>query len=848
MPYTKKTWLRFLPWTFLLGGFALYGLGAARGLSISDSGEFLGVAATLGVAHPTGYPLYAVLGQLATFFPWGDGAFLINLVSAAAAAGAAFFVALAAAELAGQFGWGDMSKALAIATAGLLALAGRTLWSVATMAEVYALNALFWGALLWAALRLRRTGAARELYVLALVAGLSLANHMTIALLFPALFFIGWPGREKAKTLARAVPLTAAFFLGGVSVNLYTALRAAQQPLFNWNDPSTAGSLYVHLAGMQYRGLLFSGKAAGVKAALGKYWELGKYDFVTAPFAAAGLAWLFAKRRWAVASALVLYYVGYFAYCAVYSIPDIGYYFIPLHLAAIFFTAVGLGVVTDVIGRRRPTLRAAAAAVVLALILVAGVWAFASNYPYGNRRDFTFAETYGRRLLASLPAGALVFSSGDTNGNLNWYNVYVRRFRPDVAVADQVGLANRGYVTSLARRHPDLILPEEEEIGFLAAEAFARGVSDRVNVTIRKSDDFILPQLLEPIITYNASRRRIFWGLGDPGAKLQGHLIPYDVVMEVVLKEPPRAELARRAGDAVAALTGVTALVQKNGPAELRDESFREHANLYYGSLSDFLSCRGIYETQLELLESYVGLFPADADAYENLARVYAVVGRHEKAAENYRRALALAPEKVDLRAPLVKSLSVAGRADEAAAVAAEAGAGEEGEADYLRGIAYREEGKVERALAAFEAAAPYFDDDADFWLEWGLTHDAAGDYNASARAFSRALELEPGRSWLYTARGVEEFKLGDLDAAAADFEAAVKLNAGDAQARYNLACIYAKGGRTAAALEELEAAVKMDPQHYVAIARDDEDLASCRGVPAFERLMAEYGEGTPAP
>ncbi|MEE8640571.1 MAG: DUF2723 domain-containing protein, partial [bacterium] len=73
-----------LPWAFLLGGFALYGLGAARGLSILDSGEFLGVAATLGVAHPTGYPLYALLGQLATFFPWGDGAFLINLVSAAA--------------------------------------------------------------------------------------------------------------------------------------------------------------------------------------------------------------------------------------------------------------------------------------------------------------------------------------------------------------------------------------------------------------------------------------------------------------------------------------------------------------------------------------------------------------------------------------------------------------------------------------------------------------------------------------------------------------------------------------------------------------------------------------------
>ena len=121
-----------------------------------DSGEFLGVAATLGVAHPTGYPLYALLGQLATLFPAGDPAFLINLVSAAAGAGAAFFMAAAAAELTAT--WKNASaRAAAVVAAGVVTLAGRTLWSVATLAEVYALNACCWAALLWAALRLRRT-------------------------------------------------------------------------------------------------------------------------------------------------------------------------------------------------------------------------------------------------------------------------------------------------------------------------------------------------------------------------------------------------------------------------------------------------------------------------------------------------------------------------------------------------------------------------------------------------------------------------------------------------------------------------------------------------------------------
>jgi tetratricopeptide (TPR) repeat protein len=812
-------------------------------LSILDSGEFLGVAATLGVAHPTGYPLYALLGQLATLFPWGGQAFLINLVSAAAAAGAAFFVALAAGELARQLDLDSVARALAIAAAGLLVLAGRTLWSVATMAEVYALNAFFWGALLWAAVRLRRTGAVRELYILALIAGLSLANHATIVLFFPPLVLVGWPGRARARALAGALPLAAVLFLAGVSVNLYTPLRAAQKPLFNWNDPSTLASAYAHVAGSQYRGLLMAGTASTFKAALAGYWKLAPSNVgPAAVFAAAGLAWLFMKRRPAVALAVIIYYAGYLAYCAAYAIKDIYYYFIPLHLAVVFLAAVGLGVVADVMGRRQPAIRPAAAAVVLALILTAGGWFFTLNFPYGHRRSFSFAETHGSRLLRTLPPGALVFSSGDTNGNVTWYNLYVRRLRPDVAVADQVRLANRDYLTSLALRHADLTLLEEEEVGIIAAEAFARGGFDRANVTMRKSDDFILPQLLEPLITWNASRRRIFWGLGDPGAKLKAHLIPYDVVMEVVLEEPPRDELERRAADAVGALAGVMAYVEKNGPAELRDESFKEHASLYYSSLNNHLADRAIFGPQVKLLESYVRLFPEDVEGYENLARLYNVVNRPAEAAESYHRALELAPEKTALRVKLARALAAAGRLDEAEAVAAEAGAGKTGEADYLRGITYRERGEIEKALASLEAAAPHFAGDADFWLELGLTHDAAGDYGASARAFGRALELDPGRSWLYTARGVERLKLGDLDAAAADFEAAVELNDADAQAHYNLACIYAGGGRTAAALEELEAAVKIDPEHYVAIAREDEDLASCRGTPAFERLMAAYG------
>ena len=833
----------------MLGGFALYAAAAAPGLSILDSGEFLGVAATLGVAHPTGYPLYALLGQLATFFPWGEQAFLINLVSAAAAAGAAFFVALAAGELARQLELGDMGSALAITAAGLLVLAGRTLWSVATMAEVYALNALFWGALLWAALRVRRTGAARELYVLALITGLSLTNHMTIILFFPALAFIGWPGRERAKGLARALPLAAAFLLAGVSANLYTPLRAAQHPLFNWNDPSTSGSLYAHLAGMQYRGHFLYYGAAGVKEAWAQYRGAVPSN-VTPPaaFAALGLAWLFAKRRWAVASALVLYYAGYLAYCVVYSIPDIGYYFIPLHLAVVFAAALGVGFVGQSLVKRSGAWRRAAAIGVAAATLAAAGWAFATNYPYGHRRGFVFAETYGRRLLAALPARALFFASRDTNAFITWYNVYVRGLRPDVAVVVQMRLAGRGYLTALARQDPYLSVPTEAEVRALVEYAEDSGEVDDDRGVILSSDDFVLRNVIQRIINENAARRPIFWGIGDPGGELRRYIVPYDVVMEVATAPLPPAELARRGEAAVAALTGLTAYVERRGPAELNDPVFKNMLDLYYVGLSNHLLDWDIVEPQEKLYKSYVRLVPDDEEGYMNLAGIYMLTGRPAEAVGYYRRALELAPGDAVIRARLARALLAAGRAGEAAAEADALEEGSAAEVDYVLGLVYRERGEYERALTAFAAAEPYYAEDAEFWWERGLAYQAAGDHAAAVEAFSNALAFGPGLPPVYTARGVGYLRLGDMERARADFEAAVGSYAAYAPAHYELARIYAKEGRKAAALEHLEAAVRIDPEYYVTTAREDADLASMRGTPAFGRILAEHGGSRSVP
>ena len=72
----------FLLLGLTLGVLVLYGLTLSPGVLPADSGEFQLVAATLGIAHPPGYPLYTLLGWAFTRLTPHDPAWGLNLLSA----------------------------------------------------------------------------------------------------------------------------------------------------------------------------------------------------------------------------------------------------------------------------------------------------------------------------------------------------------------------------------------------------------------------------------------------------------------------------------------------------------------------------------------------------------------------------------------------------------------------------------------------------------------------------------------------------------------------------------------------------------------------------------------------
>jgi len=128
--------------SLFLGFLALYARTAAPSVLSGDSAEFQFAAPLLGVPHPTTYPLYVLLGKLATLvIPLYDMARRVTLVSAGCAALAVALFFLLARRL------GISTPAATIAALALGFAPG--LWNAATLPEVYALLMLLLAALAW---------------------------------------------------------------------------------------------------------------------------------------------------------------------------------------------------------------------------------------------------------------------------------------------------------------------------------------------------------------------------------------------------------------------------------------------------------------------------------------------------------------------------------------------------------------------------------------------------------------------------------------------------------------------------------------------------------------------------
>jgi tetratricopeptide (TPR) repeat protein len=405
----------------LLGAalFAVYAAGACPTIYVGDSGELVTAVHLLGIPHPTGYPLYVLLGKLWTLLlPFGGVAWRMSLFSAACAAAACALLFLLLRRRAG------VHPAAALLAALLLAFAP-SFWGEANVQRVYALNALFVVLATWAAWRWYDERSARALALAAFLCGLGASNHTFLAVQALALAIFALSVEPALLRRPREILLAGAALLVGLLPYLYLPLRSRSDPLLDWGDPETLDRFLGVILRRDFWDRAWIEGPADLVPILADW---ARSLVLESAWLAPGLALLALAaargRRWPVSFALLVLLGNVFSVALHGSRSDLFIwhrYYIPSYAMLALLAGLGGQVLLERLPRPARLLPLA----LPLFLLVTGWSAF-------DRSRYRVAEAFASEVLRSLPPGAHLSASDDNVLFALIYLHLVEGRRPDV--------------------------------------------------------------------------------------------------------------------------------------------------------------------------------------------------------------------------------------------------------------------------------------------------------------------------------------------------------------------------------------------------------------------------------
>ena len=215
-----------------------------------DGGQLVSAAWTLGVPHPSGFPVYMMLGKAVSFLPIGSVFFRIQLVSVLCGG---MVVALTVRWLLLTFPeripsrTGALVVAVALLSCPMFVLHGTT-------PEVYMPTLMLIVASFGSVIAYHRTGKSTSLLWAGASASLALGCHFSVAVvsLLPLAGWALWSIWKRENTLKPALaPLCIG--IAGLAAYGYLPLAASNDPWRNWGAPTTFTRLIDHVSAASIR-------------------------------------------------------------------------------------------------------------------------------------------------------------------------------------------------------------------------------------------------------------------------------------------------------------------------------------------------------------------------------------------------------------------------------------------------------------------------------------------------------------------------------------------------------------------------------------------------------------------
>ncbi len=410
----------------LVGMVPVYGLTMPATVGRADTFEFQVVATNLGIAHPTGYPLYLLLGKLWTWLiPFGSLAWRLNVGTAVFALVALSLLYLTSLHLHKT----PLPALLGAVAVGLTP----TFWSQAIEAEVYTLHALVVAGVVGLMVGRAQTGNDWKPQMgVAVLIGLGLTNHLTTVFLIPpALLFLLFtlqPARRQSF-LAHFPKLLLAFF---VPLLLYLYLPLRWQAV---NGEAMGFGRFVDwVVGGRFQGAL---QLTAWLHDPTRYEIIGRlfldnWGWFNLGLILVGFCYLLITQ-WRVALLLFTTWFGFTFYALNYYVPDVAVFLIPAHwLMGLCWASGAYG-----IGRWQLEIskwRLRPQSLLPTLLLLPLLTMLLTHWPALDRSDNDGLTTWGMGVLQlPLAPGAAILADSEKIAPL-YYLQQAEGIRPDLDI------------------------------------------------------------------------------------------------------------------------------------------------------------------------------------------------------------------------------------------------------------------------------------------------------------------------------------------------------------------------------------------------------------------------------
>ena len=549
--------------------FIIYLFTLAPSVVQIDSGELAAVQATLGIAHPTGYPLFTVLGYIFSLIPLPlTTIFQLNILAAiycSAAVGVfTYTIKYCLDHLSSfktknaikkelskkekkkskeqtatekQIDIPDNFKLLTAVFGGLILAFSRTFWFQSTSVEAYSLHLLLITLillfLLKAYLNSFENDKLTHWLVFAFFLALGFTNHLTTLMILPGTAYLYFSRYKfKSASFKKLALMILLFFVVLVVVYSYLPLRASQNPILNWGNPVDWERIYRHITGRQYQVWLFTSFDSAGKQ-FNHFWSILPFEFfVGLLLAVVGLLVSIFKSR-KLAWFILITFVFTVLYSINYDIHDIDSYFLLAFVMLSFFAAFGALKILEMKRLQRNL-------VIIILTVVIAIQLF-FNFIKVNQSGVRTFEDYTKAVLNTAPKNSIIFSyQWDYFISASYYYQFVEDYRKDVTVIDKELLRRSWYSNQINYHDTKVLNGVRNEIDqfLVALQPFERDekfdsnklealyqliMSKLISTNINQRDYFIAPELVEQ------EMRRGEFKLPE-GYNLVPHLFFYKVV------------------------------------------------------------------------------------------------------------------------------------------------------------------------------------------------------------------------------------------------------------------------------------------------------------------------------